>query len=259
MTRKLKNNGCHSKILRGILLVNKEGKFLSTWYLVKQPIYYVKSTHEDERGQVFFYEILLRSKVTNRFPFEEFNSLIATKHGNQLFFNWLKSNLTDFFNQFTNKTVLSINIEPKQLVTGEFVTFLDELDDFKEKLIIEVTERLPNSINTVNFVHQLKAIFDKGYYILIDDVDILNHRTKPWKYFARYVNGFKLSPIAVKICRKQEFVELVELITELQLLNNIQLIGEGAENHQIMETYIELGINYQQGWYLGKEELLFTE
>lgn len=239
--------------------MNKEEKFLSTWYLVKQPVYCVGNTHEDERDQVFFYEILLRSTVTNRFPFEEFSSLIATKHGNQLFFNWLKSNLTEFFNQFTNKPGLSLNIEPKQLITGEFVTFLDELDAFKEKLIIEVTERLPNSINTVNFANQLKEISDKGYYILIDDVDILNHRTKPWEYFARYINGFKLSPIAVKFCRKQELVELVELITELQLLHDIRLIGEGTENPQIMETYIDLGIKYQQGWYLGKEELLFTE
>nr|WP_275588335.1 EAL domain-containing protein [Periweissella beninensis] len=201
---------------------------------------------------VVFYELLLRTQKTACFPAKEFNELIKTPQGNACFFKWLQLNLLNLFKK-DHVIKVSINIEPSQLLADSILPFLESLSAFKQQIIIEITERLPKDTNINELMAKLAIINKQGFYILLDDVDILLEYTSIMTKLAKYVHGFKISPMLVATqCSTQIFT----LISQLQKFTNYMIIGEGTSDKQHSDKYLNLGIVYQQGWYLGKEELV---
>lgn len=233
--------------------MDKEELLLSDWYLVKQPIYYFSdnSIKADDK-QVIFYELLLRSQATDRFPAREFNELIKTKQGNYHLFSWLQEKLLNLF-KTNQQIVVSVNIEPVQLLDHGMLFFLKALAPYKHQVVIEITERLPKTLALNDFIDVLAEIDNQGFYILLDDVDILVDHTKLLANISKYVKGFKLSPIALNSEHDGKFIKL---ISHLKNFKSYKIIGEGTSDSQICDKYLKLGITYQQGWYLGREELV---
>lgn len=81
-------------------------------YLLCQPIMQVESLSQQELNG---YEVLLRSEKNNRFPQQEFSTMIQTESGNQQLMEWYAKELRRLC-QKKPETRFSVNIHPQQLL-----------------------------------------------------------------------------------------------------------------------------------------------
>lgn len=222
---------------------------INNWYFVKQPIYYVDTVNQQRiKTRVSFYELLLRSKVSQSFPGEQFNTLIQTENGNQMVFDWIMGQLDGLLAN-NPATKFSINIDPKQMIYSNFDTFIKQLSKYSQQVIVEVTERVSGNMPTDILITKLELIASNKIMILLDDVDILSKNVNRWETLLAYVSGVKVSANLIEKINDVNTDELLEKIRD-----NHYLVGEGISDLNILNVYLNHQINYQQGWFLGCEE-----
>lgn len=219
---------------------------VNDWYFVKQPIYEITT------NKIVFYELLLRSKTTKNFPAKKFSHLMINENGKKIFFDWLVIELENIFSKHT-KIIVSINIDPIQINSENFISFLKCMKKYKSQLVIELTERIPNDMALDDLFLNLKAIKEEKFNVFLDDVDILNTTNNNWHTLLKYVDGVKLSPLSIKNNNKHK-IKL--LINKIRTLGCTKIISEGVSDENLLHQWLSYGITYQQGWYLGKEQIV---
>jgi EAL domain-containing protein (putative c-di-GMP-specific phosphodiesterase class I) len=144
-------------------------------------------------------------------------------------------------------TYLSVNASPKTLLSQDFATTVSNLDG--ELLVVEVTEH-----SAVEDYDALKRAIDqlrsRGVRLAIDDLGT---------GFASFMHIVKLLPEFMKldlsltrdIDRDAVKQALTAALVGFAAQIGAHLVAEGVETAEELQTLIDLGVEYAQGYYLG--------
>lgn len=221
-----------------------------------QPIVNLRS------GETIGYEALNRPAVTNLFPdTEHFYEFVG--QSNQVFlFECFCRNLS--LKRFIDRNkgnllpcppLLFINIHPNVLLdskyhTGETLQLLSELGIEPKQVVFELTERSTVTDFTL-FEKVLSNYRSQGYRIAIDDVGSGYSSLKTLIYLKP--EFIKLDKSLIQnIDQNKEQQQLVRLIIEYAKQSCTEVIAEGIERLEDLAFVREQGIDYGQGYALGK-------
>ncbi len=240
-----------TEVLKDIILNNK----IITYY---QPIVNVNTM------EIIGYEAL--SRVTNNlFPNSEslFAYAIETDYLFELERICRKNAIDHIVNEFPENALLFLNnsargIIDESLVNGEFEKTLESVGITIDRVVLELTERIAIE-NYEYYLDVLKQLKNLGYKIAIDDMGAgySSMRTlaelKPdfLKYDMNLVRDIHKSNI------KQELLKaLVDVASSI----GSEVIAEGVEVKEELDTVTDIGVHYAQGYYLNipKREIVRT-
>jgi len=150
--------------------------------------------------------------------------------------------------------MLFINLSPKALIIGEFVARVKHLaEDYgvlPAQIVFEITERetVSNLAVLETFVQELKQ---QGFCFAIDDFG------SGFSSF-HYIKHFPIDYIKIEgefvrnIVNDEIYRAFIKSITTLAQELNMQIIAEYVENRDILHELEKFGIDYAQGYYLGR-------
>lgn len=150
--------------------------------------------------------------------------------------------------------ILFINLSPKSLVVGDFINQINGLVQQygidKEKIVFEITERetVKNFSLLERFVKNLKS---EGYKFAIDD---FGSGFSSFHYIKKFpIDYLKIDgDFIINIVEDEKDRAFVHSIITLAQELNVQTIAEFVENKQIVDVIDAMGIDYYQGYYVGK-------
>jgi diguanylate cyclase (GGDEF)-like protein len=157
--------------------------------------------------------------------------------------------------------ILFINLSPKSLVVSDFIDKINHLvtqyDINKEKIVFEITERetVKNFSLLEKFVQNLKA---EGFKFAIDDFGSgfsSFHYIKKFPIDYLKVDGDFIININKDYKDKAFVHSIVTLAKELK----IQTIAEFVESEEIVEVLDSMGVDYYQGYHIGKPNQNFKQ
>jgi diguanylate cyclase (GGDEF)-like protein len=209
---------------------------------------------------LFGFEVLMRIKFNGRFlSAGEFVDVAERIGAMQKLDLLLIERVFENYKLFENKFPLFIfiNMVPEN-ATEEFAEKVRALADKysvpTNNVIFEITERkaIEDIMRVVSFVRELK---DEGFRFAIDD------------FGSGYSSFYYLKYLPVDFLKIEgEFIKtlpnsptdrvFIEGIVSVAKKMGIKTIAEFVENEEVLEVVKDLGIDYAQGYYLGKPEPL---
>ena len=217
---------------------------------------YYQALLDIKTGKIQKYEVLARAEVDGKViaPFYFLDA--AEKLG-------LMSSITrmmiqksfQFFSK--NDYEFSINLSQRDLLEGYLVKF------FKQKLqlynieasrvTLEILENITISVNNKQIQHELDTLKSMGFSIAVDDFGIENSN------FGRLIDIdldiIKIDGFFIKnITNSQKDRLVVESITSLARTLGMKVVAEYVESEEILDIITEIGIDYAQGFHIGKPQ-----
>ena len=154
----------------------------------------------------------------------------------------------------------SINLTLEDILNPEIVTFLTEkinkYDGIGNRIIIEIVEDegIENYDEVSAFIENMKFL---GCKIAIDD---FGTGYSNFDYLMKLnVDFIKIDGSIIKHIDHDNNAKVVtELIVDFAKRLHIKTIGEFVYNEEILEVVKTMGIDYSQGYYLGKPEQILV-
>ncbi|MGC8753633.1 MAG: putative bifunctional diguanylate cyclase/phosphodiesterase [Thermosulfidibacteraceae bacterium] len=153
-----------------------------------------------------------------------------------------------------NKLIF-INVSPKILVMGEFINYLKDLiSNHKinpQNVIIELTER--ETIKNINLIGKLvRSLRNMNVRFCIDDFGTGYSSMKYMKIIP--VDIIKIDGTFILGLAKNEKIEVAVVKSIVSLAEHLDVItiAEYIESEELLKICKEMGINYGQGFYIGK-------
>lgn len=215
-----------------------------------QPILNTKNSN------IEFYEVLSRinmdDRIVSAYEFIE----VAEKTGMVIQLDYIIMEKTfDMLKDNPDKSFF-INLSPKSLIISEFIPKILELTkkyNIKpENIVFEITERetVKNLSMLEKFIANLRS---EGYKFAIDD---FGSGFSSYEYIKRFpVDFVKIDGEFIKnILRSSKDLAIVRSLLILTKEFKIKTIAEFVENEKIYDKIKELGIDYAQGYHIGKPE-----
>jgi len=207
-----------------------------------------------QTGEIDKYEVLARGNYKG----EILSPLLFLGHAERL---GLISSLTRIivnksFNYFSGTNCsFSINITQRDILDKQFIGFLESrLEKFAidaSKVTFEILENVNMVVQHKLLLQQLKSIKEMGFKIAIDDFGMDNSN------FARLVeidfDYIKLDGVFIKnleINKKDRLI--ISAIVSLAQTLGVQTVAEFVENDAVYNLVKECGIDFAQGYYIGK-------
>jgi EAL domain-containing protein (putative c-di-GMP-specific phosphodiesterase class I) len=252
LNNRRKIDSLHYKRLKELQKIVKNNA-LNTFF---QPILKLRT------GETIGYEALNRPAVTDQFPNTEmFYEFVG--QSNQVFFfecfcrnislkryiDRLKGNL-----QKENSLVF-INIHPHVMLDsnyhcGETLQLLSDLGIEPNQVVFELTEK--SAVTDFPLFEKVLSNYrSQGFRIAIDDVGSGYNSLKTLIYLKP--EFIKLDKSLIQnIDQRVEQQQLVKLIVEYAKLSSTEIIAEGIERLEDLAYIVEQGVDYGQGYALGK-------
>jgi diguanylate cyclase (GGDEF)-like protein len=209
---------------------------------------------------LFGFEVLMRIKFNGRFfSAGEFVNVAERIGAMQKLDLLLIERIFENYKLFENKFPLFIfiNMVPEN-ATEEFAEKVRALADKYSvpttNVIFEITERkaIEDIMQVVSFVSKLK---NEGFRFAIDDFGSGYSSFYYLKYLP--VDFLKIEGEFIKTLPNSPTDRIfIEEIVSVAKKMGIKTIAEFVENEEILEVVKDLGIDYAQGYYLGKPEPL---
>ena len=208
-----------------------------------------------ESGEVAIHELLMRIDLGDRIvPAGEFID-IAESIGVVHKMDYLL--IEKAFQQMhaqQYKGMLFVNLSPKSLIIGEFISRVRHLAlDYEiepKRIVFELTERetVSNMALLERFVQDLKL---EGFNFAIDDFG------SGFSSF-HYIKHFPIDVIKIEgefirnMLIDDKDMAFVKSIVTLAHSLGIQTVAEFVEDQDVMDAIRELGIDYGQGYFIGR-------
>ncbi len=156
-----------------------------------------------------------------------------------------------------NSYDFSINVSQRDLIEGYLPKF------FKQKLelygidasrvTLEILESVTISVDNKRVQVELEALKRMGFTIAVDDFGVENSN------FARLVDInldiVKIDGFFIKnVLRSEKDKLIVKSIASLAHTLGMKVVAECVENQEILDAIGELGIDYAQGYHIGKPQ-----
>ncbi|RXK04436.1 EAL domain-containing protein [Halarcobacter bivalviorum] len=160
------------------------------------------------------------------------------------------------FEYFQNiETEFSINLSAEDISSEDIRTYIYEnIQNYKvgQKLVIELveSEAIENYDEFLNFIKEVKAL---GCKIAIDDFGSGYSNYQYIINLNEYIDYLKIDGTLIRDIHKNRKTQL--LVGTLKFLCDnlgIKTIAEYIENKEIFDYVKSMGINYSQGYYIGK-------
>ena len=150
---------------------------------------------------------------------------------------------------------LFINVNPLVITDESFKSHftrknLDRFGISPNRIVIEITERSMVT-NTQEFLNAVAHYKSQGYQIAIDDVGAcysgLNVVCETYPHYLKID-----MPLVRDIDSDQMKYALVKGLVEFAKNTSVRLLAEGIETEPELNTLLELGVDYGQGYLIGK-------
>lgn len=162
-----------------------------------------------------------------------------------------------YFKDKNQDFALSINLSEKDICDHEFISFIkDAIQRYNirpERITLEILENITFSTENDIVISKIRELQKLGFKLAIDDFGSDNSN------FSRLLNididYIKFDAIFIKNINNNERNKvIVKSMVSMAKVLNIKTIAEYVETKEIMDTVIECGIDYAQGYYIGKPE-----
>lgn len=229
------------KITRELVLENKIVPFF-------QPI------KDMATGEIRKYEVLARGMLNDEIILPAYFIGPAEKLG--FITSITRTIINKSFDFFKNTDYLfSINITERDLLEGFLVPFLKEKIAYygikTQNVTFEMLENITISKNSKSITHQLNELRAMGFKIAIDDFGIENSNFS--RLLEINIDFIKLDGIFIKNLKNSERNRTItRAIVNLSKTLGIETIAEFVEDEEVYEIIKKCGINYAQGYYIGK-------
>lgn len=204
------------------------------------------------------YESLVRLIDTNKNIIAPYFFLETAKEGK--YYQKITSIvLKNSFNALYKTTMnISINlsaldIEQKE-TREEFLFLLEQHKEETHRVVIELLE--DESIHNIQLTKDfMKKVREFGVKVAIDDFGTgLSNFSRVLHYKPDFI---KIDGSLIKNIEHDDFSRsMVETIVIFAQKQNIKTIAEYVENESIFDIICEIGVDYSQGYYFGKAEVL---
>lgn len=209
-----------------------------------------------QTGNIYAYECLMRSSMSEFKTPSEILS-VATSQSQlaqlerlvfQVAFESIEQQL-----DVIGQAQIFINSIPSHLLGfKEFQNFKKKYRSFFSQVVIEVTERESNTLYNVN--ERLNSLRKLGLRFAIDDFG--NGYSSEVRFLSVNPDILKIDMMLIKgISGDIDKQKLVENLISFCHSKNIMLIAEGVENKNDLAKIIEMGVDFVQGYYIGKPTL----
>lgn len=156
--------------------------------------------------------------------------------------------------------VLFINLSPKSLIVGNYADAITHLikhyDISKDHIVFEITERetVKNFSVLEKFVMNLKMA---GYKFAIDD---FGSGFSSFHYIKKFpIDYLKIDgEFIININKDKKDKAFVHSILTLAKELNVKTVAEYVEDEDIVATLKEMGVDYLQGFHIGRPQNHFT-
>lgn len=156
--------------------------------------------------------------------------------------------------------VLFINLSPKSLIVGNYADSITHLiqkyDISKDHIVFEITERetVKNFSLLEKFVMNLKMA---GYKFAIDD---FGSGFSSFHYIKKFpIDYLKIDgEFIININKDKKDKAFVHSILTLAKELNVKTVAEYVEDEEIVATLKEMGVDYLQGFHIGRPQNNFT-
>ncbi|MBZ0330103.1 bifunctional diguanylate cyclase/phosphodiesterase [Halomonas sp. ANAO-440] len=206
-------------------------------------------------GEVNIHELLMRIQVDDRIvPAGEFID-IAESIGviHKMDYLLIEKAFAQIHEQ-GYEGMLFINLSPKSLIIGEFIGHIHQLaidyDILPERIVFELTERetVSNLKLLEKFVLDLKL---EGFNFAIDDFG------SGYSSF-RYLKQFPIDMIKIEgefirnMLNDEKYMAFVKSIVTLAQSLGVSTVAEFIEDEEVLAAVAALGIDFGQGYHLGR-------
>lgn len=155
--------------------------------------------------------------------------------------------------------VLFINLSPKSLIVGDYMKnitdFIKHYNISKDNVVFEITERetVKNFAVLEKFVNSLKL---QGYKFAIDD---FGSGFSSFHYIKKFpIDYLKIDgEFIININKDPKDKAFVHSIVTLAKELGVQTVGEYVEDEELKQAAIDIGIDYLQGFHVGKPQRYF--
>ncbi len=159
------------------------------------------------------------------------------------------------------KGYLFINLSPKSLIVSDFVkniiTMVHEYNIDKSNIVFEITERetVKNFSVLEKFVQNLKL---EGFKFAIDD---FGSGFSSFHYIKKFpIDFLKIDgEFILNINKDEKDRAFVQSIVTLAQMLKVKTIAEFVEDETIVTTLQEMGVDFMQGFHLGKPSKSFMK
>ena len=152
--------------------------------------------------------------------------------------------------------LLFINLSPRSILVRDFLQTLHDLTDRYQldhsRIVFEITERdtVKNMGLLENFVRSLK---DSGYLLAIDDFGSGFSSFHYLKYLP--IDFVKIEgDFIANMANDPRDLAFVVSITDLAKKLKLKTVAEFVENEEVLEMVREVGIDYAQGFHIGRPQ-----
>ena len=206
--------------------------------------------------QVLKYEVLARGIVEDKVISPYYFIAAAEKLG--LITSITRMMINKSFEFFKDKEYdFSINITERDLLEGYLVDFLNEKLSFygiaSSRVTFEILENITIAKNTQKITQQLNILREMGFSIAIDDFGIENSNFS--RLLEINLDFIKIDGIFIKNLKNNaKNRTITRAIVNLSKTLGIQTVAEYVEDEDIYNIVKECGIDFAQGYYVGKPE-----
>lgn len=157
--------------------------------------------------------------------------------------------------------ILFVNLSPKSLIVGEFIDKINNLANKykidKSKIVFEITERetVKNFVLLEKFVQNLKL---QGFSFAIDD---FGSGFSTFHYIKKFpIDYIKIDgDFIVNIDKDEKDMAFVKSIVSLAKELSVKTVAEYVENKETIEHLKNMGVDFAQGYYIGRPSSSFKK
>ncbi|WP_373001171.1 EAL domain-containing protein [Sulfurimonas sp.] len=217
---------------------------------------YFQPIQDTQTGEIFKYEVLARGVLDDRIIAPIFFIPPAEKLG--LITSITRIMINKSFEFFQDKThQFSINITERDLLENYMVDFLNEkmmtYNIVPSRVTFEILENITLIKNNGKITQQLNILRDMGFKIAIDDFGIENSNFS--RLLEINLDFIKIDGVFIKNLKENARNRTItRAIVNLSKTLGIKTIAEFVEDEEIYNIIKECGIDYAQGYYVGKPE-----
>ena len=217
---------------------------------------YFQPIQDLKTGAIVKYEALARGFYEGEVISPYFFVGQAEKLGLSTALTRLMINKTFAF--FTDKTQeFSINLTERDLLEGYLIRFLkqkmQQYNIAPERITFEILENITVAKNSKRITQKLNRLREMGFQIAVDDFGIENSNFS--RLLEINIDYIKIDGIFIRDLKDNEKNRTItRAIVNLAKTLGIKTVAEYVEDEEIYELIKECGIDYAQGYYVGKPE-----